>query len=231
MWSIFWSVYARSYDNLAKHFCAYQDLVREVCDHIDEYAAGRSLRVLDAGCGTGNYSLELARRGHTVIGIDYSEGMLDRARRKSPGIGQVTFIEHDLTEPLPFADGEFDAAVSSMVLYTLPEPRPLLTELRRTAGDGGRLVLVTSATRSMAWASVKEIAKTPGFIPRLRAILALVPVGILNVVIDVAHATGDCVFSTPEGLRADLGLSGWRSIDERRAYAGDTALLFVSQAD
>lgn len=44
------------------------------------------LRLLDLGCGTGNHTLPLARRGHRVTGIDRSPGMLARARVKAAGL-------------------------------------------------------------------------------------------------------------------------------------------------
>lgn len=50
-------------------------------------------RVLDAGCGTGRVAVELARRGHQVVGVDVDERMLARARRTGPA---VTWEEADL---------------------------------------------------------------------------------------------------------------------------------------
>ncbi|HCH80853.1 MAG TPA: SAM-dependent methyltransferase, partial [Acidimicrobiaceae bacterium] len=51
-------------------------------DLISALSAGGS--VLDAGCGTGRVAIELARRGHEVIGVDLDPGMLDTARAKAP---------------------------------------------------------------------------------------------------------------------------------------------------
>jgi ubiquinone/menaquinone biosynthesis C-methylase UbiE len=53
----------------------------------------RGLKVLDLGCGTGRHALWLAARGATVTGADFSEGMLEEARRK-PGAEQVRFLRH-----------------------------------------------------------------------------------------------------------------------------------------
>ena len=51
-------------------------------DLISALSAGGS--VLDAGCGTGRVAIELARRGHEVVGVDLDPGMLDTARAKAP---------------------------------------------------------------------------------------------------------------------------------------------------
>src|SRR6266567_8882057 len=63
-------------------------------------------RVLDAACGTGDLAILAAKQGANVIGIDFSEQMLARARRKAP---ELEWIQGDVLE-LPFPDGSFDAA-------------------------------------------------------------------------------------------------------------------------
>jgi demethylmenaquinone methyltransferase / 2-methoxy-6-polyprenyl-1,4-benzoquinol methylase len=63
-------------------------------------------RVLDACCGTGDLAVEAERRGGRVVGLDFSERMLERARLKS---GTIEWVEGDALD-LPFGDGEFDAA-------------------------------------------------------------------------------------------------------------------------
>ena len=73
---------------------------------------GRS--VLDAGCGTGRVAIELARRGHDVVGVDLDPAMLDLARSKAP---DLPWIEGDLTRTI-VADAsgrqrQFDAAVAA----------------------------------------------------------------------------------------------------------------------
>src|SRR6202048_1309162 len=79
--------------------------------------AGRSaLGVLDAGCGTGFLSLELAARGHRVAGIDFAPAMLAEARRKAAERGLAIRYEAADAEQLPFAAGEFDLVISRHVL-------------------------------------------------------------------------------------------------------------------
>ena len=81
------------------------------CDFIEKEINGdKNLRILDIGCGTGRHSIELARRGYKVVGVDLSDSQLARAREKAGEAGvQVDFRKHDARN-LPFSE-EFDLAI------------------------------------------------------------------------------------------------------------------------
>ena len=101
-----------------------------------------ALDALDAGCGTGFLSFELAARGHRVIGVDFSPAMLAEARRKAAQQNfSVRFEEAD-AEQLPFPPDSFDLAVSRHVLWTLPHPEAAIDEWIRVLRPGGRLAVV-----------------------------------------------------------------------------------------
>ena len=74
----------------------------EMDRHLGDLAG---LEVLDVGCGTGRHALRLAAHGARVTAVDFSQGMLAKARAK-PGAERVRFVEHDLTTRLPFDDRE-----------------------------------------------------------------------------------------------------------------------------
>jgi 2-polyprenyl-3-methyl-5-hydroxy-6-metoxy-1,4-benzoquinol methylase len=73
------------------------------CDFIEkEIEYNKATRILDLGCGTGRHSIELAKRGYTVVGIDLSESLLKRAIEKaSERKLEITFQRHDARN-LPF---------------------------------------------------------------------------------------------------------------------------------
>ncbi len=92
--------------------------------------------VLDACCGTGDLAREAVRAGAgRVVGLDFSEAMLERARRKAPA---AEFVAGDLLA-LPFADGEFDAAVVGFGVRNVESLERALSELRRVLEPGGRV--------------------------------------------------------------------------------------------
>ncbi len=92
-------------------------------------------RVLDACCGTGDLALAGARAGGRVVGLDFSERMLERARRKAPELG---WVRGDLLA-LPFAAKSFDAATVGFGVRNVEELGRALEELRRVLRLGGRL--------------------------------------------------------------------------------------------
>ncbi len=83
---------------------------------VDAYGGGS---VLDAGCGTGRVAIELARRGHRVVGVDVDPAMLEAARTKAPGL---EWVLGDLADPALDPGGAFDTVVmAGNVLLFVPD--------------------------------------------------------------------------------------------------------------
>jgi demethylmenaquinone methyltransferase/2-methoxy-6-polyprenyl-1,4-benzoquinol methylase len=105
-------------------------------------------RVLDVATGTGDLALELARRvgpEGEVVGSDFSEGMLERARRKATGVANVRF-EHGNALSLPYGDGEFAAATVGFGARNFSDLPRGLAEMARVVRPGGRVVVLEITT-------------------------------------------------------------------------------------
>ena len=102
---------------------------------LDAARVGAGARVLDAGCGHGELCAAAAARGARPLGIDLAEGMVRAAQAAHP---QLEFRVAD-AEELPFADGEFDAALAAFLVNHLPRPERGASELRRVVAPGGRV--------------------------------------------------------------------------------------------
>ncbi|MBI4323489.1 MAG: class I SAM-dependent methyltransferase [Candidatus Omnitrophica bacterium] len=97
----------------------------EVCGDV------RGKRVLDIGCGSGRYSVELARRGAEVVGVDFSQPMLDLAARaaEAAGVaGRCRFLHGEILQ-LAFAQ-RFDISLAIGVFDYTDDPHPLLQKMR-----------------------------------------------------------------------------------------------------
>lgn len=81
------------------------------CDFLEkELNHNKSLKILDVGCGTGRHSIEMAKRGYTMTGIDLSESLLEKAREKAEKNGVNVDFQHHDARALPF-EKEFDVAI------------------------------------------------------------------------------------------------------------------------
>jgi ubiquinone/menaquinone biosynthesis C-methylase UbiE len=118
------------------------------CDFIEaELSADKSKRIVDIGCGTGRHSIELAKRGYKITGVDLSVSMLERARQKAGEAGvQITFLQHDARK-LPF-EGNFDVALmlceGGFPLMETDEMNfEILRNVRRALVPGRKLIFTT----------------------------------------------------------------------------------------
>ena len=95
-------------------------------------------RVLDAACGTGDLALADLDAGGLVTGLDFSERMLERARRKS---NAIEWVRGDVLA-LPFEDAAFDAATIGFGIRNVDDLDAGLREVARVLRPGGRLAVL-----------------------------------------------------------------------------------------
>src|SRR4051794_41487405 len=111
----------------------------------DMSALSRGDRALDVATGTGDLAIELSSRVGSegeVVGSDFSEGMLELARRKAPELR----FEHGNALALPYADDEFDAATVGFGARNFSDLPQGLREMARVVRPGGRVVILEITT-------------------------------------------------------------------------------------
>ncbi len=112
--------------------------------------------VLDAGCGTGLFTIGLARlcQSHFFAGVDRSEGMLRVGRKQAQklGLSNVSFRMGDV-EALPFADASFDVVIAAGLFCNLNDHSIALREFSRILKAGGQVVIVEFDRNSMTFAT------------------------------------------------------------------------------
>ncbi|MGV8076525.1 MAG: class I SAM-dependent methyltransferase [Methanosarcina sp.] len=100
--------------------------------------SGLSGKVLEVGVGTGR-NLKYYPTGCSVTGIDNSNGMLEKAKKKATDMKNVTLLLMD-AEILEFPDKSFDYVVTTFVLCTIPDPVKALEEMRRVMKPSGEMI-------------------------------------------------------------------------------------------
>jgi demethylmenaquinone methyltransferase/2-methoxy-6-polyprenyl-1,4-benzoquinol methylase len=99
-------------------------------------------RTLDACCGTGDLAIGARAEGADVVGLDFSQEMLVRARRKAP---EIEFVQGDVLA-LPFDDASFDSATVGFGVRNVEDLEAGIRELRRVLREGGRLGILEITT-------------------------------------------------------------------------------------
>jgi len=117
-------------------------------------------RVLEVGCGTGNFLLLFHGDGRTLVGVDLSAEMLTEARRHDA----LLLVQGDGFR-LPFSARAFDLATSAQALHHVHRPVPLLREMLRVTSDEGRIVIVDQlgpeSYEQLAFMNELEILRDP----------------------------------------------------------------------
>jgi len=141
----YYNAFSHVYDRfVAAHSSDREGRLRDVL--ADRAALSRGARALDLCTGTGAILPGLARRAGAdglVVGLDYSRGMLERARIKLGSTPGVALVRAD-AERLPFRKGSFDAVTCSHAFYELKGEgaERALAEVARTLRPGGSFLMM-----------------------------------------------------------------------------------------
>ena len=173
--------------------------------------------VLDACCGTGDLALAATRIGARVTGLDFSERMLERARRKAPSL---QWVNGDLLA-LPFDDSTFDAATVGFGVRNVDDLERALRELRRVLRDGGR-VGILEITRPRGLAAPFYRLWFDAVVPLLGK---LVPGGSAYSYLPASVRR----FPGPEELATLMAAAGFDSV-RFRTFAGGIVALHTADA-
>jgi len=175
-------------------------------------------RVLDACCGTGDLAVAARRAGAgAVVGLDFSDAMLERARHKEPGI---EWVQGDVLA-LPFPDASFDAATVGFGIRNVEDLEAGLRELRRVLRSGGRLGILEITTPRGVLAPFYRVW-FDRVIPLLGRVL---PGGSAYTYLPASVRR----FPVPEDLAAVLGRVGFGEV-RFRLFAGGIVALHVGEA-
>ena len=169
--------------------------------------------VLDAACGTGDLALADLRAGASrVVGVDFSERMLELAERKSSA---VEWIQGDLCR-LPFPDGTFQAVTIGFGLRNVSDRAGALRELGRVLAPGGRLGIleITKARGPLApffriW--FETLVPAAGRLLSGGSAYSYLPASVRR-------------FSTPAQLAGEIAQAGFGEVRYRLLAGGSMAL-------
>ena len=229
----FYYEYAWAYDLLISAPVASQ--CNFIVEPLATGGASHGARILDAGCGTGNYAVELARRGFAVTGIDQSVPLLAVAREKAGGLPSVSFVEGDFLnrEAIPPYAGVLCRGVLNDFLDD-SDREAAFTAFAKTLRPSGMLFLDVrewhaTQRRKAGVPTFEKTVETPKGTLTFRSHTRLEPRGH-RVLIEERHTlrrgdhetVSDCSFAmrcwTKEEVQACLSRSGFVALEWLGAY-------------
>jgi len=131
---------------------------------------GAFTRVLDVGCGTGDYAALAAQHGGRYFGIDFANAMVREGRARTSRAGHAAHFAVGAGQSLPFGDDTFDLVLGMGYIAYFEDPEPALMEIRRVLEPGG--VLILQSRKSDLWGAIDRELIHP-----LRALLGRRPPG------------------------------------------------------
>jgi 2-polyprenyl-3-methyl-5-hydroxy-6-metoxy-1,4-benzoquinol methylase len=165
----FWDKRSGRYDEkVGKHDAQYDRTIARARSLLDD-----SDTLLDFGCASGEFSVDLAPGVQRVHGIDLSVKMIELARQKARDrrVDNATFDRTDLFDPA-LASGSFSAIVAFNVLHLVDDPSKVLARLGELLAPGGLLISQTPCLAEWRWylRSLVRLACTLGLAPPIRSL-------------------------------------------------------------
>lgn len=169
------------------------------------FKPGPGMKILDVGCGTGNFSIKLAEAGCKVTGIDKSEEMLSIARKKAKDKGlDIDFRVMDVYD-LDFPDESFDAVFSMAAFEFIKEPQKAYDEMYRVL-KGNSHLLIGTINKDSKWGDLylsEEFQENSAF--KYADFKTMEDLKSWNA--EEVIANGECLFIPPNTPEKDISLS------------------------
>jgi ubiquinone/menaquinone biosynthesis C-methylase UbiE len=138
-----WDLSSAAYDEHHGHGIKSAAEAEAWRDALRRIVGASPLTILDIGTGTGFLAILLAELGHCVKGVDLSEGMMSKAKKKAAEKNfPITFELADAENLSTEQDGYYDVVINRHLLWTLLTPEKALAEWHRVLKPGGRVVII-----------------------------------------------------------------------------------------
>lgn len=110
-------------------------------EFFDRLGIAPGTRLLDIGCGAGQITIPMAKRGINVTGLDLAQNLVDHANARAQAEGLEIEIRQGDAEALPFSDASFDVTLSFIGAMFAPRPELVASEMARTCRPGGQVIM------------------------------------------------------------------------------------------
>ena len=187
----------------------YETRIGHYADRVETECAFRlfpiepHMRVLDVGCGTGNFSIKCAHKGALVTGIDISENMLTIARKKARQEKVKVEFKQMNCQDLQFPEHFFDSVLSMATIEFITEPRKMIAEMFRVCKKGGS-ILVGTINRESDWGQLYQDPVFQEKVPVFRYAHFKTAKDLMSFKKDAFIAVRECLFLPPDIAESEI---------------------------
>jgi len=218
-----WNFYAQAYDVINKNI-PYLKMLDEIIQEMDIRG---SLKMLDAGCGTGNLVKKISNISFNskMVGIDSSDEMLGRAKKKCLNNHNVNFQLADLNRKLDFSDQSFDRIVSVNTLYALDNPQEIISEFNRLLKPQGKLIFTNPHNKAKFSAIMKKQFQELGLVNFVVKFLLNLPALFIIIFVNIVFLRKNKNYWSKSETLNILETNGFNDIDIKLTYADQNLLV------
>ncbi len=220
-----WTKYAQKYDMLMSYNPFYQALHQEVIGFTDTWKIEAGDVILDMGAGTGNYSIDLAKKfpQAQIIHIDRDEGMNEVAKDKKVkhNLNNLKIIQSD-AESISLEAGTLKACLCIHFLYTQSNPEVILSNIHEWMSPGGYGIFVDpgKAVNVLDWqmAIAIKMIRQHGLIKTFKVMKEGAEVSKQNREISKLQANGTYWTHSSEDFRSIIKNAGFNIMEYGRTF-------------
>ena len=218
-----WNFYATAYDVINKNV----PYLKMLDDIVKQVKVSGNLMILDAGCGTGNLLKKMSKVyfNSKFVGIDSSEEMLNRAKKKFLLNPNITLHHADLDKRLEFSDKSFDYIISVNTLYALQDPTKIIHEFSRLLKPRGKLVFTNPHDKAKFSKVMKRQFQELGMLKFITKFLLNLPPLLIIIIVNVFFLRKNKNYWSKKQSFDILQNAGFANINIKFTYANQGLLL------
>lgn len=219
------TAYAGLYDRVVAGFRPYHALLDEIAAIVARLAAPRTpLRILDISCGTGTAAARLAAAGHTVVGVDPVERLIEAARRRHGHGGGLRFHHVDIAAQPPPGAGSFDALLSMHTLYWHRDPPSVLEACRLALRPTGHGIFLTYGRPASVIPVFRDVLGGTGLRDAVHALRWLVPTATFELLRSAPPR-----YLSQEEFHRTLAAAGFDVTESRQTFLAGMSWLACTE--
>lgn len=227
----FWRLHSRIQRKAVDDSLVYKEMYEKLSSALQ---LNSEAVVFEAGCGKGDWLALISPKVRSAVGVDLEEGMINEAKMRTRGLKNIKIESADLEGRLPFPDGSFDKAASTLVYGYLSNRAGFLNELSRILVPGGSVAIITPKKGVRFVKVLLEEIRRKRSHGSITKNLSKIPTALGTLLFiklaELKGKTGQWRFLDQDELASDLRSAGFDVLSLEPVYAGQAWLAVAKKS-